>query len=364
MGRTAHHDDQEEGEEDAKGGKRFDLSVSQVAGAGAATLAAATAASYLNVYGTVIGAAVMAALSTLVSPLLQHWFSRGGEQARQLAGRASGPRGAAAVPHAPGAPVAPPPEGISETALLRQVSGTGTEPPSRGEEDADATRTMALPALDGRTRTPADPGATARTPAVGPWPPGADGSGDHGGSDDEAGGAGEREGGRRRGWRSLVIPAAAVFALVMLVILVFELFTGRSLTSWTQGSEEPSAPTLFGGSTSAPPAEEDAPEDQGTGEDAPDPSFGDQEQERVPGTGQPTEPAPETGAPEDGGTGEGGGTEEEAPGGTGGTTEPTGPPEDGGGTQDPGGQVPGPGTGGQGGEEAVPAPPPAVPQTG
>ncbi|MFC9089387.1 hypothetical protein [Nocardiopsis dassonvillei] len=362
MGRTAHHDDQEEGEEDAKGRKKFDLSVSQVAGAGAATLAAATAASYLNVYGTVIGAAVMAALSTLVSPLLQHWFSRGGEQARQLAGRASGPRGATAVPNAPGAPVAPPPEGISETALLRQVSETGTAPPSRGEEDADATRTMALPALDGRTRTPADPGATARMPAVGPWPPGADDSGGHGGSDGEADGADEREGGRRRGWRSLVIPATAVFVLVMLVILVFELFTGRSLTSWTQGSQEPSAPTLFGGTTSAPPAEEDEPEAPATGDDTPDPSFG--EQEQVPGTGQPTEPAPETGAPEDDGTGDGGGTEEEVPGGTGGTTEPTEPPEGGGGTQDPGGQAPGPGTGGQGGEEAVPAPPPAVPQTG
>ncbi|WP_150252626.1 hypothetical protein [Nocardiopsis deserti] len=332
MGRTAHHDDQEEGEEGAKR-KKFDLSVSQVAGAGAATLAAATAASYLNVYGTVIGAAGMAALSTLVSPLLQHWFSRGGEQARQLAGRASGHQGATVVPDAPGAPVAPPPEGISETALLRQVSGTGTPPPSRGEEDADATRTMALPVLDGRTRTPADPGAT-----------------------------GVREDGRRRGWRSLVIPATAVFVLVMLVILLFELFTGRSLTSWTQGSEEPSAPTLFGGSTSAPPAEEGEPEAPATGDDTPDPSVG--EQEEVPGTDQPTEPAPETGAPEDDGTGDGGGAEEDAPGGTGGTTEPTAPPEGDGGTQDPGGQTPGPGTGEQGGEEAVPAPPPAVPQTG
>lgn len=359
MGRTAHHDDQEEGEEGAKG-KKFDLSVSQVAGAGAATLAAATAASYLNVYGTVIGAAGMAALSTLVSPLLQHWFSRGGEQARQLAGRASGPRGATAVPDAPGAPVAPPPEGISETALLRQVSGTGTAPPFRGEEDADATRTMALPALDGRT--PADPGATARMPAVGPWPADADDPGDHGGSYGGTGGVGEREGGRRRGWRSLVIPATAVFVLVMLVILVFELFTGRSLTSWTQGSQEPSAPTLFGGTTSAPPAQEEEPEAPATGDDAPDPSLG--EQEQVPGTGQPTEPAPETGAPEDDGTGDGGGTEEEVPDGTGGTAEPTEPPEGGGGTQDPGGQTPGPGTGGQGGEEAVPAPPPAVPQTG
>ncbi len=361
MGRTAHHDDQEEGEEGAKR-KKFDLSVSQVAGAGAATLAAATAASYLNVYGTVIGAAGMAALSTLVSPLLQHWFSRGGEQARQLAGRASGHHGATVVPDAPGAPVAPPPEGISETALLRQVSGTGTPPPSRGEEDADATRTMALPALDGRTRTPADPGATARTPAVGPWRPDTDAPDDHGGSDGGSGGAtGGREGGRRRGWRSLVVPATAVFVLAMLVILVFELFTGRSLTSWTQGSEEPSAPTLFGGSTSGPPAGEEELDAPATGDDTPDPSVGGQEE--APGTDQPTEPAPETGAPEDEGTGDGG-TEEDAPGGTGGTTEPTVPPEGDGGTQDPGGQAPDPGTGDQGGEEAVPAPPPAVPQSG
>ncbi|WP_435108150.1 hypothetical protein [Nocardiopsis synnemataformans] len=360
MGRTAHHEDQEEGEEGAKR-KKFDLSVSQVAGAGAATLAAATAASYLNVYGTVIGAAGMAALSTLVSPLLQHWFSRGGEQARQLAGRTSGHQGATVVPDAPGAPVAPPPEGISETALLRQVSGTGTPPPSRGEEDADATRTMALPALDGRTRTPADPCATARMPAAVPWRPDADADDpdDHDGSD---GATGVREDGRRRGWRSLVIPATAVFVLVMLVILLFELFTGRSLTSWTQGSEEPSAPTLFGGSTSAPPAEEGEPEDQETGDDTPDPPVG--EREEAPGTDQPTEPAPDTGAPEDDGTGDGGGTEEDAPDGTGGTTEPTAPPEGDGGTQDPGGQTSGPGTGEQGGEEAVPAPPPAAPQTG
>ncbi|NKZ00150.1 hypothetical protein [Nocardiopsis alborubida] len=356
MGRTAHHDDQEEGEEGAKR-KKFDLSVSQVAGAGAATLAAATAASYLNVYGTVIGAAGMAALSTLVSPLLQHWFSRGGEQARQLAGRASGHQGAAAVPDAPGAPVAPPPEGISETALLRQVSETGTPPPYRGEEDADATRTMALPVLDGRTRTQADPGATARMPAVGPRRPDPVVPDEHGGSD---GATGAREDGRRRGWRSLAVPAAAVFVLVMLVILLFELFTGRSLTSWTQGSEEPSAPTLFGGSTSAPPAEEAEPENQGTGDDTPDPSVGDREE--APGADQPTEPAPETGAPGDEGTG--GGTEEDAPDGTGGTTEPTAPPEGDGGTPDPGGQTPGPGTGEQGGGEAVPEPPPAVPQTG
>ncbi|PDP84361.1 hypothetical protein CQJ94_27165 [Glycomyces fuscus] len=354
MGRTAHHDDQSEGEEGGR--KKFDLSVSQVAGAGAATLAAATAASYLNVYGTVIGAAGMAALSTLVSPLLQHWFSRGGEQARQLAGRASGHNGVPVVPDAPGAPVAPPPEGISETALLRQVSGTGTLPPAHGDGDSDATRTMALPALDGRTATPADPvGATARFPAPGP---GDTGPGDPGGPGDSGG-----EGGRRRGWRSLVIPATAVFVLVMLVILVFELFTGRSLTSWTQGSEESSSPTLFGGTTSAPPAEEDEPEYPGTGDDTSDPSVG-RQQEEGPGTDQPTAPDPGADTPEGGGTGDGGVTEEDAPEGTGGTTEPTAPPEGDGGTQNPGGQAPDPGTGGQGGEEAVPAPQPAVPPAG
>ncbi|WP_017572634.1 prolipoprotein diacylglyceryl transferase [Nocardiopsis halotolerans] len=336
MGRTGHHDDDHGEEEEGKKGRRIDLSVSQVAGAGAATLAAATAASYLNVYGTIIGTAVMAVLSTLASPLLQHWFSRSGEQARQLAGRAVAQNGAR-VPHAPGAPVAPEPDGISETALLREVSGAADP------EECDATRTMALPVLDGRAGTLTDD--TPGTPST-------------------RGGGGQRG---RRGWRSMVVPAVVVFVLVMLVVLLFELFTGRSLTSWTQGGDESTAPTLLGGTTSAPEDPRGEPgTPTGTG-DGTDPSA-ERPEEEAPATDQPTEPAPGTGAPEDG-TAEEGASEEgasEAPDDdTGATTEPTEPtvPPGDGETQGP--EAPDTGTGEQGGgEEAVPAPEPGTPPTG
>lgn len=331
MGRTGHQGHEEEEGEGTK--KRIDLSVSQVAGAGAATLAAATAASYLNVYGTIIGTAVMAVLSTLVSPLLQHWFSRGGEQARSLAGRAVG-QGGPQAPHAPGAAVAPAPENVSETALLRQVSGRGTD-------EADATRTMALPVQDGSDDTRGDTtahgaeadSADADSPRVrlGPW-------------------------WKKRGWRSLVVPAVAVFVLVMLVILVFELFTGRSLTSWTRGEDQVTSPTLFGGTTSAPPASElDAP---ATTEEEPDAPTG-QQGEEVPGTEEPSGPGPGT----EGDEGTRGGAPDGAPEDSGPTDEPTGPPAEQ--PQDPGQEeAPEPDTGEQEGEGEAPAPEPAVPPTG
>ncbi|WP_159943773.1 MULTISPECIES: hypothetical protein [unclassified Nocardiopsis] len=314
MARSGGRDDRgEEGEGGVR--RRIDLSASQVAGAGAATLAAATAASYLNVYGTVIGAAVMAALSTLVSPLLQHWFTRGGEQARQLAGRAVGQTGEP-VPHAPGAPVAPAPEGISETALLR---GTAAVP------EADATRTAALRPEGG---DPADPAPGAEAPRDGAVPV------------------------RRRGRRSPAVSAVVVFVLVMLLILVFELFTGRSLTTWTRGDDGASAPTLFGGTASAPPAEEDR---EGTGDAdtvQEEPGAAVPGRQDAPGTAQPTAPA--TGEPGDDGAPEDGGA-----------ASPDPAEEPGGDSQDSGGQDPGTGTGGQDGQDGQePAPEPVVPDQG
>ncbi|WP_150245953.1 ICP22 family protein [Nocardiopsis quinghaiensis] len=343
MGRTGHHDDHEEEGAEEGGRKRIDLTASQVAGAAGATLAAATAASYLNVYGTVIGAAGMAALSTLVSPLLQHWFSRSGEQARQLAGRArAGGHAGAPVPNAPGAPVAPAPEGVFGTGPLCEVTEAGSLP-----EDSDATRVMALPPLEGAAGTHADvPGATARTSVADPDDPDPD--------DPDADGPGDgsrpRRGGRRRGWRSAMVPAVVVFVLAMLVILAFELFTGRSLTSWTRGTDEATAPTLFGGTTSAPPAEESGSEDPATTGEAPEGSDprgedGTSGVPGAPGDPQPTEPAP------------GGDGAEASP-------APTAPPADDPETpEEPVEQAPDPGAGEQGGGEAVPAPePPAPPE--
>ena len=271
MGRTGHQGERDTEEGEGAGRKRIDLSLSQVVGAGVATLAAATAASYLNVYGTVIGAAVMAALSTVASPFLQHWFSRGGDQARQLAGKAVGH----AAPAGTGARRSGPPD-----------AGTGAKTPPAApgpSQDPDATLPLPRPGK----------GATARIPDVG------DPTG--------YGSAAEAEPGRR-GWRARVLPAAAVFVLAMLVILLFELFTGRSLTAWTQGQQEHTSPTLFGG-TSATLEQEGG----GTG-DAP----GDGEGRGREGTGgtDPREPvgepsAPATDAPEtEPPSGDGGGTDE------------------------------------------------------
>ncbi|MFI6578197.1 hypothetical protein ACIBFB_20615 [Nocardiopsis sp. NPDC050513] len=257
MGRTGHR--AADAERDRTPGKRIDLSVSQVAGAGAATLTAATAASYLNVYGTVVGAAVIAVLSTVASPLLQHWFSRGGEQARHLAERAVGSSAVAAE-----APAA--------------TAETGTDP--------DATRTMALPTAE----------------------------------DDGGPSGGERP--ARRGWKAVLVPAVIVFTLVMLVILAFELLTGRSMSAWTHGRDEPTAPSLLGGGTSAPPAQE---EDAATPEVAVDVPEGAGEQSDAPadegsdaagtdgGAGEEqVTPTPDPDETEDGGD-DGGGTVEPAP---------------------------------------------------
>ncbi len=311
MGRTEHDDGRGGGEDGDGEKKRVELSVSQVAGAGAATLAAATAASYLNVYGTVVGAAVMAALSTLASPFLQQLFSRGGDQARQFAGKAAGRAGPTGTgSRRVGAhPLDPPGTG--------PVPGLAPTGPLPGlPEDLDATRTMALPVLG--------PGGAADHRA------GADGGArparDRG-----------REGPARRGWRAYAVTAAAVFALVMLVILLFELFTGRSLTAWTQGQEEHTSPTLLGG-TSAPPAQEedgtgDAPADTGP-DGLREDGTGEGTREPEDGTTDPATPDPGTGPPavDDGAT-------DPAPPGEEGTTGPgEGPTTDPGtGGEDPGG---------------------------
>ncbi|MDE3723890.1 hypothetical protein PWG71_21070 [Nocardiopsis sp. N85] len=339
MGRTEYHDDQEAEEDEKPESKRVDLSLSQVAGAGAATLAAATAASYLNVYGTVIGAAVMATLSTLASPFLQEWFSRSGTQARQFAEktvRYTDPTGTGSP--RPGAhPLDPP-----GTGPIPGVPPTGPIPGL--PEDLDATRTMALP-VQGLE----DP--TGRFEAFG--------------EDDARGGAtvvhedpdgpGSGDAPPVRRGRRLVF-AAVVFALVMLAILVFELFTGRSLTAWTQGQDESTSPTLFGGDASVSSTQEDGT-DTGTEEG----TDGDPEEDVTGWTPEgptdgATEPAPDTDgtAPptEDGEQTDPGAQTPE--GGT--TTPPPAEEEEGRGTGEP---QPESGTGDQGSggtENAVPPP--------
>lgn len=280
-GRAHHADrnteddrDDRRGEDDKDGkGKRIDLSMAQVVGAGMATLTAATAASYLNVYGTVIGTAVMAVLSTSATPVIQHWITRSGERAKGLAGKAR-------QPHA--APFTERPEPANERDDLGATAAFRV--PDVFQDPEDATRTMAMPSLGrdlpGQTLAhgfgnPADPTRphdpvpgepTELLPSVGPR--------DH--SDTAASDRTGEEGTRpKRGRRAVLIPAGAVFVLVMLVILAFELLTGRSLTAWTQGQDEPTSPSLLGGQSApartgeddeetAPSESDEAPQEEGT----------------------------------------------------------------------------------------------------
>ena len=387
MGRTRHPDepgephperepgetgDRGEGQEDKGGGKKkIDLTLSQVAGAGGATLTAATAASYLDVYGTVIGTAVMAVLSTAASPLLSHWFSRSGEQAKHLAEKAVVPKvrtaGSRGTSKTQGATAA----GGTVTITGLEQAATGTQQTAPGEEP-DATRTMAMPILgadiaqadreatrvDGNEEE-VDPEETVLMPAqtqaeqeTSPHTPArtaGDGTGDEPESVDE-----EAPTPRRRGWRAVLIPAALVFTAVMLVILAFELLTGRSLTSWTRGLDEPTSPSIMGGN-SVPAQEEELepePEPEAPATEEPsveDPGVPEQQPTQEPEQGWPEEPGneqPEGGSGTDGDGG--GGQPTPDPGGQEGTPPTEEQPD-----EEPGGSVPPqprPGDDGQGGQ--------------
>lgn len=381
MPRPDHEDEFEargEGPEEERVRKRrIDLSLAQVAGAGVATLTAATAASYLNVYGTVIGTGVMAVLSTSAAPVIQHWITRSGEQAKGLAEKAEKK---AAHHTAVRSLVDTEAEARADehlsatrTAAFEQAgfvstgfdTGTGTAEPFDLPEDDDATRTMAMPTvgrdLPGQTVAhgfgnpedltlvggPAGADATELLPAVGR---GTGHPSDPSGPDTDDKADDERP---RRGWRTVVISAAAVFTLVMLVILAFELATGRSLTAWTQGQDEHTSPSLLGGHSAPVQDEEEpveTPETDGGGDQPAD--EGDTGTQRPETEQQPV--GPETGTPPVE-------TDPETPGG--GQTDPTAPPVDGEEPVDPGGgEAPDPGTRPQ--PEGDPAPEPATTPVG
>ncbi|MFJ5235061.1 hypothetical protein ACIQBJ_34860 [Kitasatospora sp. NPDC088391] len=70
-----------------EGGRRLDLTVTQVAASALATVVGAVLASELGVYGTILGAAVVSVGATTGSALFQHLFKRTGEQLRNAVER-------------------------------------------------------------------------------------------------------------------------------------------------------------------------------------------------------------------------------------------------------------------------------------
>ncbi|WP_327393003.1 hypothetical protein OG533_28655 [Streptomyces sp. NBC_01186] len=76
-----HQDHNEEGN---KKRKSLDLSVAQVLGSAVAAVVAAFAAGQLGVYGTFLGAGVVSLVATSGGPIFQHFFSRTGEQLKEV----------------------------------------------------------------------------------------------------------------------------------------------------------------------------------------------------------------------------------------------------------------------------------------
>lgn len=74
----------------AKGGRRIDLSVTQVVASALATVVGAVLASQLGVAGTITGAAVVSIAATTSGAVLQHVFRRTGQQLREATDRGPG----------------------------------------------------------------------------------------------------------------------------------------------------------------------------------------------------------------------------------------------------------------------------------
>ncbi|WP_371676299.1 hypothetical protein [Streptomyces sp. NBC_01276] len=107
-----------ETEPEESGGRKLDLSVTQIAGSSLATVAAALLASKMGVYGTILGAGVVSVVATAGGPVIQHVFRRTGDQLR-----GSARAGAARVQSSAAGP-APGPGDITEEFGEATVYGT------------------------------------------------------------------------------------------------------------------------------------------------------------------------------------------------------------------------------------------------
>ncbi|MFE9999139.1 hypothetical protein [Streptomyces avermitilis] len=160
--------------EEEPGRKRLDLSVPQVAGSAVAAVVAAKLASCFGVYGTILGAGLISVVATCGGTVFQHFFSRTGEQLREVtvqpkprvsAGRRSGE---------PARPVAAPASGeFTDGTVYRArvkswkrpvvaatlvfgvtMAGITTYESVSGDSFSGGVSTTVGGALAGRTKTP------------------------------------------------------------------------------------------------------------------------------------------------------------------------------------------------------------------
>ncbi|MFE9339505.1 hypothetical protein [Streptomyces sp. NPDC007063] len=348
-------------QEESRSGKRLELSLAQVLGSAVAAVVAAFAAGQLGVYGTFLGAGVMSLVATSGGPVFQHFFSRTGEQikevtvppkARQVPVRdpaagwkddegghadqavhnadvlhGSGPvttswgQGAVSSGTGPGAEpdAADPTRALRRDDLTRALrSGSEAVPP----RDADATRVLrsqdparsphpadATRPLDGADRSgPARDGAVAAegTPGDGEFT--------------EA----TTHGTKWRGRRRTLLPAVLVFVIAIGGITLYEALSGHSVSGGKGTSLSdvfrPGHDASTDDSPDAPPASPDRdgtedgqrpttdPSDSGQSADPGDRNGGESGQNDSGDTGGGSTPAPEPSPSRSDGTDDGGGS--------------------------------------------------------
>jgi hypothetical protein len=267
-----------EAEED----ERIGINWIQVVAGALAAVSSAVLLSTLGVAGTVIGAA----LGSVVASVASAWYSRGIDVSRQQ--------------------VAVQAAALKRVTAARSQLDDAVSAVNRGEAGAETGLIRADQALEEAEEALEE----ATHPAV--EEPGADDVG-HAGTeapaeddeaDDETTATADEpdtaETIRRLPWKHIALVAAAIFVAAMVTITVFELTTGRAVSTFTGGSDN--------GTGSTVPGVQNAPDDE----------SGDQRPSDRP-TGTPEEPSPTDGVtPTDAVTPTDGVTPTEAP-----TSEPT-----------------------------------------
>ncbi|TDC65602.1 hypothetical protein E1200_18075 [Actinomadura sp. GC306] len=196
--------------------RKPEISTTQLVASAFATAVAAFGASTLGVYGTIIGAALMSVISTAGSAVGKHYLDQGRDQIKELTQLQSATRRRDAA------------EGAAEEATsadpTRTVAWSGDPNATRFDPGGDPNATRLDPGAGG------DPNATRVDPvdAVA------------GSLAEEAGEDAVRQVVRRSAWRStaewakahwkkLAVMSAAVFALVLGVITIYEAAAGEPI---------------------------------------------------------------------------------------------------------------------------------------
>lgn len=190
----------------------------QVVAGALAAVSSAVLLSTLGVAGTVIGAAMGSVIASVASA----WYSRGLDASRQqVAAQAAALRRVAAARSTLDEAASAVDRGDvgAETGLLRADQALG---------EAEQALEQASHLAEGEPAEPAEAGGDEVVEPV---------------AHDRLYGA---EAGRRLPWKRIALIAGGLFVAVMVVITIFELTTGRAVSSYTGGSDKNTGSTVPG----------------------------------------------------------------------------------------------------------------------